>query len=274
MKTQATDTAGPNDIAAQAEERFFRYYAEQSMSQSALQRFESTREVVLRIRGRFVDDSASLDVADVGCNAGTQCIIWARAGHRVHGIDINDRLLQLAARRARESDLEVDFKTASATDLPWRDESMDICLVPELLEHVADWRKCLEEFTRVLRPGGVLYLSTTNWLCPVQQEFNLPFYSWYPSPLKRHYERLAIGARPEIANNAKFPAVNWFSYYGLRAELRDRGFMTLDRFDVMDTRARGATARLAIGAIRAFALLRWVAHVATPYTLVIAIKDR
>jgi 2-polyprenyl-3-methyl-5-hydroxy-6-metoxy-1,4-benzoquinol methylase len=55
---------------------------------------------------------------------------------------------------------------------------MDVCLLPELLEHVADWQSCLNEAARVLRPGGLLYLSTTNVLCPRQQEFNLPLYSF------------------------------------------------------------------------------------------------
>jgi 2-polyprenyl-6-hydroxyphenyl methylase/3-demethylubiquinone-9 3-methyltransferase len=59
----------------------------------------------------------------------------------------------------------------------WPNRSMDVCLVPELLEHVREWRECLADFARVLRPGGVLVLTTNNKLCPVQQEFNLPLYS-------------------------------------------------------------------------------------------------
>ena len=99
---------------------------------------------------------------------------------------------------------------------------MSVCL-PELLEHVPDWETCLREAARSLDPGGLLYLSTTNVLCPVQSEFNLPLYSWYPGFIKRRYERLAVTTRPAIANYAKYPAVNWFTFYRLRDYLASTG---------------------------------------------------
>ncbi len=95
-------------------------------------------------------------------------------------------------------------------------------MLPELLEHVEDWQTCLNEAVRALRPGGALYLSTTNALNPVQDEFELPFYSWYPGFLKRHYERLAVTTRPELVNHAKYPAVHWFTFFGLKPYLRAR----------------------------------------------------
>ena len=155
-------------------------------------------------------------VLDVGCGAGALSLLWADAGHRVHGLDVNEPLLSLARERAEREGKSIEFKLGSATQLPWSDRSMDVCMVPELLEHVAEWQTCLREFVRILRPGGVLLLTTSNKLCPVQQEFNLPLYSWYPGPIKRYFERLAVTSRPDLANFAKYPAVHWFSYYGLR----------------------------------------------------------
>jgi 2-polyprenyl-6-hydroxyphenyl methylase/3-demethylubiquinone-9 3-methyltransferase len=151
---------------------------------------------------------------------------------------------------------------------------MDVCLVPELLEHVAPWRACLHEFVRILRPGGVLFLTTTNKLCPVQQEFTLPLYSWYPTRTKRYVERLASTTRPQLANYARYPAVNWFSYYGLRSVLTDLGFQCLDRFDITDPATKGALARAILCAVRASRSVRWLAHVATPSTTVVAVKRR
>ena len=149
-----------------------------------------------------------------------------------------------------------------------------MCLAVELLEHVADWRTCLKEFTRVLRPQGVLFLSTTNKLCPVQEEFNLWLYSWYPSTLKRYCERLAVTTRPHIANYAKYPAVNWFSFYGLRRLLQKSGFECLDRFDLMDTSTKSALSQTVISSVRAFRSLRWLAHVGTPGTSLLAVKGK
>jgi len=216
---------------------------------------------------------SQLDVADIGCGAGTQSRLWAERGHRVFGLDVNEPLMRLAEKRAAEQGVDIKFEVGTATALPWADRTMDVCLVPELLEHVADWQSCVNEAARVLRPGGLLYLSTTNVLCPKQQEFNLPLYSWYPGPLKRYCERLSVTTRPAIANYAKYPAVHWFSFYGLRDFLEPLGFRCLDRFDLIDTAGKGRLAQFIVTVLRGIPLLRLLGHMATPSTYLVAVKS-
>ncbi len=267
-----TDASPDDRFGSRAE--FFKYYAEQSTTPETVQRFAAIQDMVSRTaRARGLTQS-SLDVLDIGCGAGTQSMMWARDGHRVNGLDINGPLVELAMQRAQEAKLAIDFRIGTATELPWADNSMDVCLVPELLEHVREWEPCVAEFTRVLKPGGVLFLSTNNSLCPVQQEFNLPLYSWYPGFMKRRYEELAVTTRPELVNYAKYPAVNWFTFFGLRKVLAARGFESFDRFDVADHAARGLVSALAFGLIRHVPLVRVLAHIATPYTLLVAVKQK
>lgn len=250
--------------------RFVDYYAEESLSPRARERFTATKELLLAARAAAALPVAALDVGDVGCNAGTQSIMWAREGHRVRGIDISTQLVKIARQRAADAQLPIDFEVASATDLPWPDGSLDVCIAPELLEHVADWQAVVNECTRVIRPGGVVYFSTTNVLCPKQEEFDLPFYSWYPGLLKRRYERLSVTTRPELVNHARYPAVNWFTYYGLRAEMARRGFVSMDRFDLFALKPEHGIKRMMIQTLRALPPLRWLAHVATPYTVILS----
>lgn len=265
--------ASPDDrFGSRAE--FFKYYAEQSTTPETVQRFAAIQDMVSRTARAHGLTQASLNVLDIGCGAGTQSMMWARDGHKVNGLDINGPLVELAMQRARDAKLAIDFRIGTATELPWADNSMDVCLVPELLEHVREWEPCVSEFTRVLKPGGVLFLSTNNSLCPVQQEFNLPLYSWYPGFMKRRYEHLAVTTRPELVNYAKYPAVNWFTFFGLRKVLAARGFESFDRFDVADPAGRGAGGALAFGLIRHVPLARLLAHVATPYTLLVAVKRK
>ena len=252
--------------------RFAEYYRAESLSEEAIARFRSIRDTVQGYLTSVGRQGETLDVADIGCGAGTQCIMWADDGHRVEGLDVNDTLIEIARSRAAQADREITFHVGTAEDLPWDDASIDVCLVPELLEHVSNWEGCLDEFARVLRPGGVIYLSTNNVFCPVQQEFDLPLYSWYPGFLKRRYERLATTTRPELVNHADFPAVNWFSFYGLRSALASRGMLARDRFDMMRLDSKGVLARLAVKSVRKLAPLRFLAHVLTPYTALIAVK--
>jgi 2-polyprenyl-6-hydroxyphenyl methylase/3-demethylubiquinone-9 3-methyltransferase len=253
-------------------EPFYHYYAQASQTPRTRQRFQAIRECVLRVHAQNGGRRGALDIADIGCGAGTQSLLWAELGHRVHGLDVNEPLLELARKRAAEAGHSIDVQVGSAVKLPWADASMDVCLLIELLEHVADWEPCLSECQRVLKPGGILFLTTSNRLCPIQQEFDLPLYSWYPRFLKRHFERLAVTTRPELVSHAEFPAVNWFTFYGLRDVLRAGNFRCLDRFDMMDLSAKGSGAKTIVSLIRSVAVLRWFAHVATEGTTIAGIK--
>jgi ubiquinone/menaquinone biosynthesis C-methylase UbiE len=253
-------------------DEFYQYYAKASSTPEARQRFRLIRNTVLRVQQQRWGDR-TYEVADIGCGAGTQSMLWAELGHRVFGLDVNRPLLDLARERANQNHYQIDFRLGSATSLPLPDESVDICLAVELLEHVADWTSCLNEFARILRPKGVLFLSTTNKLCPRQAEFTLPLYSWYPAPAKRYCERLAFTTRPQIANYAKYPAVNWFSYYSLRKALKERGFETvMDRFDLIDTTKKGIIANAVVASVGAFPPFRLLGHVATEGTAVLGLK--
>lgn len=260
--------------SAKNSDQFFEYYANESATDETVQRFQRLFDMVLRMHAQRGLATSNLDVADIGCGAGTQCMLWAQAGHRVRGLDINEKLVNLGRERSVQRGLEIDFNIGSALDLPFADQSVDVCLVPELLEHVAEWQRCLDECCRIVRPGGTIYLSTSNYLCPRQQEFDLPFYSWYPAPLKRHYEKLSVTTRPELVNHAQYPAVNWFSYYGLRKEFKARGFgTTLDRFDCINTAQMGTLANAVVATARALPPARFLGHVMTPSTTVLAFRD-
>lgn len=258
------DATGPN-----ADRRFVDYYSEQSASERTRQRFEGTRRVTLGLRAKLGLATEGLDVVDVGCGAGTQTSMWARGGHRALGVDISEPLIELARQRAAEAGLTPEFTVGSAADLPIADGSIDVVLVSELLEHLQRWEPCVDEALRVLRPGGVVYLSTTNRLCPVQQEFSLPGYSWYPSALKKRCERLAVTTHGHWVQYATYPAVHWFSFYQLQDYLAARGFSAQDRFDAIDV-GESLLRRAVVHSIRSVPALRFLGHVMTPYTAVVA----
>jgi ubiquinone/menaquinone biosynthesis C-methylase UbiE len=272
MPQDQTDLYSPAGFDHDSDPRFFAYYEKESLSEATIARFRSIKEKLLALAARQGLATEGLAVVDIGCGAGTQSFLWAEGGHRVHGLDVNAPLVELARKRASAAGLAIQFDVGTATALPYEDGSMSVCLMPELLEHVPDWESCVREAVRVLRVGGLLYLSTTSRLCPVQQEFNLPLYSWYPRFMKRKFEHLAVTTRPELANYAKYPAVHWFSYYQLAAYLSARGVQCFDRFDMIDTARLPKLPRAAVAAARAAASLRFLGQVMTEGTTVYGIK--
>jgi 2-polyprenyl-6-hydroxyphenyl methylase/3-demethylubiquinone-9 3-methyltransferase len=270
-----TENARTTNLDHSSDDRFTDYYAEASQSPEARERAEGIKAALLRVLEKNGHDPAneSLDVLDVGCNAGTLCSAWARAGHRAHGLDINGPLLDVARERACAEGLAIDFRLGSAIELPWPEASMDVCVALELLEHVEDWQGCVNEMMRVLKPGGALCITTTNVLCPKQNEFNLPLYSWYPAPLKRRYVRLAMTTRPELANYARYPAFHWFSYFGLRRYAGPKGFRCYDRFDITNMGGAGLVKRGVLGLIRAIPPVRVLAYLTVTGTVFFAVKQ-
>lgn len=263
----------PQGVDHGSDPRFVEYYAQQSTSGETDVRFRTVRDKVLGLWAAIAGcPAADLLVADVGCGAGASSRVWTESGHRVIGLDVSADLVQIARERASAAGIDARFEVGTATALPWPASSVDICMLPELLEHVEDWQAVLNEAVRILKPGGVLYLSTTNVLCPVQQEFNLPAYSWYPAPLKRYCVLLARTTRPAIANFATYPAVNWFTYKEVARFLEARGMSCRDRFAMIDQTKLSPVARLVVRGILAFAPARFAAHIATPSLAVFAGK--
>jgi 2-polyprenyl-6-hydroxyphenyl methylase/3-demethylubiquinone-9 3-methyltransferase len=268
----ATHPAAPY-AGANADPQFVSAYEAKSLSPATLARFRNVHDKLMALASRHGLRARSLDVLDIGCGAGTQCRMWAQRGHRVTGIDVSAPLIATAGRRAREAGLGIRFDVGSATELPYADATQDVVLLPQLLEHVPDWQRCLREAVRVLRPRGLLYLSTSNVLCPAQSEFNLPLYSWYPRPLKRRYERLAVTTRPALANHTSFPAVHWFTYGQLARFLSGLGMHCHDRFDVLDPAALSGWRRAASRLLGAAPFLKFPAQFFVGTSVVFAVKQ-
>lgn len=55
---------------------------------------------------------------------------------------------------------------ATAEALPFADRSVDVVFSSNLWEHVRDPERAADEMVRVVRPGGLVFLSYTNWLSP------------------------------------------------------------------------------------------------------------
>lgn len=254
-----------------ANDPFVEYYEKQSASREMVEHFHRLCELLLAaMRGQV--EGRPLRVADIGCGAGAFSVIMASAGCEVEGIDINEPLIRIARERVRAAGLPITFHIGSAESLPWPDASFDIVAMPELLEHVPAWKRCLAEAGRILRRNGVLYVSTTNRLCPVQQEFSLPLYSWYPGWLKTRCLRLAMTTRRQWVNHATYPAVTWFDPYSLGATLRSLGMTPLDRFAMWAEFSQDERKRRIGRALRVVGPLRFLGHVLSPGTMLIGRK--
>ncbi len=96
-------------------------------------------------------------VVDLGCGGGLLAKPLAEAGARVFGCDLS--LGSLAQARKHVKGV---FVNADALRTPLVAECADIVLLADVLEHVESPAEALREASRLLRPGGVVFVNTLN----------------------------------------------------------------------------------------------------------------
>jgi SAM-dependent methyltransferase len=102
-------------------------------------------------------------VLDVGCNTGPMLIPLRQRGYDVVGVDISPEDVQQAERYLREHDLHSGgLSVADGTCLPFRDQSFDLILLIDVLEHTDHPRQIVSEAGRLLVPGGIA-IATVPW---------------------------------------------------------------------------------------------------------------
>ena len=119
-------------------------------------------EIFAQVKGR------GKRILEVGSGHGFTCTFFGLLGAgEVHGLDVLPSAIQVAeaVKRRVDPNLPVIFRLADAAKgLPYEEAAFDVVLLIETLSHVvtADLGALLREIVRVLRRGGVLYLSDGN----------------------------------------------------------------------------------------------------------------
>jgi 2-polyprenyl-6-hydroxyphenyl methylase/3-demethylubiquinone-9 3-methyltransferase len=103
-----------------------------------------------------------LAVLDIGCGGGLICEPLARMGARVMGLDPASENVEAARRHAAGQGLDITYRVARVEDLATEARSFDVVVCLEVVEHVPDAAAFLNSCAALVRPGGLLLLSTIN----------------------------------------------------------------------------------------------------------------
>ena len=103
-----------------------------------------------------------LSLLDIGCGGGLLSEPMTRLGARVTGVDASARNVAVASLHAERQGLAVDYRQGTAEALAAEGARFDVVLALEIVEHVSDVGLFLRSCGEMVKPGGLLFLSTLN----------------------------------------------------------------------------------------------------------------
>jgi SAM-dependent methyltransferase len=180
-------------------------------------------QMILGLLDSLIDIRRRRNLLIVGCGPRPEPMrVLREMGFNVSGVEPVPKFVVAARRYLGDDDAVLD---GSAEELPNASESQDVVLLENVLEHVDSVGRSLAEAHRVLVPGGVAYISTTNrHRLRHDAEFNVRFFPWLPDVVKESYVFRHLHYEPSLANYTERPAVHWFTFAELCQLGREAGF--------------------------------------------------
>ena len=118
-------------------------------------------------------------VLDMAAGCGTFVLYGLRNGYDVWGVEPEEWKRDYFQRKVRAAEYPLEFldhiTNGFGEALPFEDLSFDIVTTYQTLEHVRDYKRCIHEMIRVLRPGGVLYIRAPDYTGFFEPHYRVPF---------------------------------------------------------------------------------------------------
>jgi len=191
-----------------------------------------TVEFYLSNRDKY-EKPTDMQVIDVGCGAGNISIPLASLGYSLTGIDISPESIDYL--RAKNNLVNAKFDVHDIEFGPYGTFLYDIAVCSEVLEHLRDPLKALQHIAGMLRPGGLLILTTPNGWGPYEitnclKQVIRPY-------VKSMMYKLGLKAQRRHPNhwdpslstfNTDTPHLQRFTMNSLRANIQTAGFCITD----------------------------------------------
>lgn len=139
-------------------------------SMKALHKFNPVRIGYIRdhIAEHFLRDAREalplqgIRILDIGCGGGILSEPLARLGADVTGIDPAPGNVEVASRHAAKSGLPVTYRATTAEDLVAAEETFDVVLAMEVVEHVRNPAEFIKTACALVKPDGLFFSATLN----------------------------------------------------------------------------------------------------------------
>lgn len=181
-------------------------------------RYQSAEEIV---KGKTILDIAS------GSGYGTNLL--AKSAKKAYGVDVSEEAISYAKNNYAADNIE--FILGDGEKIPLADNSVEVVVTFETIEHIKDYKKFMSEIRRVLTPDGVAIVSTPNDIEFAEgNHFHLhefeykelydmvkADFKYVDSYYQGTWKYVALGDI-ELFENEQMPAVQTFNYAPLKRD--------------------------------------------------------
>lgn len=127
------------------------------LSSYKLQRMVWITEKLTFIRKQLKSQTPVL--LDLGCGDGRLVPVWQSiVSGEAYGLELSPKAVEVASRMFPS----VNYTEGDATNTPYENDKFDIIICQEVIEHVEEQQKLIDECGRILKKGGYLILTTPN----------------------------------------------------------------------------------------------------------------
>ena len=104
-----------------------------------------------------------MEILDIGCGGGILAEELSKKGANVTGIDASEKTIEIAKQHSQENNLKINYECSTLEDhLKKSKKKYDSIICFELIEHVPDQLKLINDISKVSKKGSKLFLSTIN----------------------------------------------------------------------------------------------------------------
>jgi ubiquinone/menaquinone biosynthesis C-methylase UbiE len=101
---------------------------------------------------------------EIGCGRGigVELILEKLGASSVCAVDLDPKMVELAAQHTSRFGSRVELKVGDAAALPYPDAAFDAVFDFGIIHHISDWRRAVAEVQRVLKPAGTFYFEEVS----------------------------------------------------------------------------------------------------------------
>lgn len=182
----------------------------------------------VRLLRRLVPGLRRKLILDLGSGRGGLAVALRIQGFAVVALDLRRTNCRLAQLRALRHGVEMPVVRARGESLPFSRRTFGAIVCRDVLEHCDEPRHLLGEIWRVLRRGGVCYLTVINRRCWIDPHYHLAGVSYLPREWAERYVQWRGRAKESGSDRQRLSDMHYYLYSDFVAEAERFGFTVLD----------------------------------------------